>query len=56
MPPTPKEEARRLHEVVARAVATGEPEVARAAMTAICAEVVADISRLADSAQLSRHR
>jgi DNA-binding FadR family transcriptional regulator len=46
MPPHPKPEARRLHAVVAEAVAGGEPEVARAAMTAICAEVVAEMGRL----------
>ncbi|MFC6288046.1 FadR/GntR family transcriptional regulator [Nocardioides sp. GCM10027113] len=45
MPPTPKPEARRLHQVVAEAVAAGEPEAARAAMTAICAEVVSDLGR-----------
>lgn len=45
MPPTPKPEARKLHQVVADAVAAGEPEVARAAMTGICAEVVADLDR-----------
>jgi DNA-binding FadR family transcriptional regulator len=46
MPPHPKPEARRLHAVVAEAVAGREPEVARAAMTAICAEVVAAMDRL----------
>ena len=46
MPPHPKAEARRLHAVVAEAVAGGEPEVAQAAMTAICAEVVAAMGRL----------
>ena len=46
MPPHPKPEARRLHAVVAEAVAGGEPEVAQAAMTAICAEVVAAMGRL----------
>lgn len=45
MPPTPKAEARRLHQVVAEAVASGEPEVARAAMTAICVEVVGELDR-----------
>ena len=45
MPPTPKPEARRLHHVVAEAVAGREPEVARAAMTAICVEVVSDLDR-----------
>lgn len=43
MPPEPKQEARRLHQVVAEAVAGGEAEVARFAMTAICAEVVSDL-------------
>ena len=43
MPPEPKPEARRLHQVVAEAVAGGEAEVARFAMTAICAEVVSDL-------------
>lgn len=43
MPPEPKREARRLHQVVAEAVAGGEAEVARYAMTAICAEVVSDL-------------
>lgn len=43
MPPKPKREARRLHQVVAEAVAGGEAEVARYAMTAICAEVVSDL-------------
>lgn len=47
MPPHPKPEARRLHAVVAEAVAGREPEVAQAAMTAICAEVVAAMGRLA---------
>lgn len=45
MPPKPKREARRLHQVVAEAVAGGEAEVARHAMTAICAEVVSDLGR-----------
>ncbi len=40
MPPRPKPEARRLHLVVAEAVAAGEPEAARSAMTAICTEVL----------------
>lgn len=40
MPPEPKPEARRLHAEVARAVADGDAEAARAAMHAICAEVV----------------
>lgn len=43
MPPTPKPEARRLHQMVADAVASGQGDVARAAMTAICVEVVADL-------------
>jgi DNA-binding FadR family transcriptional regulator len=45
MPPEPKPEARRLHQVVADAVAGGEADVARSAMTAICAEVVSDLGR-----------
>ena len=49
MPPHPKPEARRLHAVVAEAVAGREPEVARAAMTAICAEVVAAMDRLSET-------
>ena len=40
MPPTPKPEARRLHQMVADAVCNGEADVAAAAMSAICAEVV----------------
>lgn len=46
MPPHPKPEARRLHSVVADAVAGDEPEVAQAAMTGILAEVVAEVARL----------
>lgn len=49
MPAHPKPEARRLHAVVAEAVAGGEPEVAQAAMTAICAEVVTAMGRLSGS-------
>jgi DNA-binding FadR family transcriptional regulator len=48
MPPQPKPEARRLHSVVAEAVSGREPEVASAAMTAICAEVVTTLGQLAD--------
>lgn len=47
MPPKPKPEARRLHLVVAEAVAGREAEVARAAMTAICVEVADEMGRLA---------
>ncbi|MFI0352608.1 FadR/GntR family transcriptional regulator [Actinomadura sp. 9N407] len=47
MPARPKLEARRLHLVVAEAVAGREPEVARAAMTAICVEVADEVGRLA---------
>lgn len=43
MPPEPKPEARRLHHAVAEAVAGGEPDAARRAMTEICAEVVSDL-------------
>ncbi|TDE32864.1 FCD domain-containing protein [Actinomadura sp. 6K520] len=46
MPPRPKREARRLHLVVAEAVAGRESEVARAAMTAICVEVTDEMGRL----------
>ena len=49
MPAHPKLEARRLHAVVAEAVAGREPEVAQAAMTAICAEVVTEMGRLSRS-------
>jgi DNA-binding FadR family transcriptional regulator len=48
MPPRPKPEARRLHHVVAESVSAGEAEVARAAMSAICAEVVAEVAEMAD--------
>ena len=48
MPAHPKAEARRLHQVVADAIAEGEPDVAQAAMTAIVAEVVAEMTRLGD--------
>jgi len=47
MPLEPKPEARRLHQMVARAVASGEAEVARAAMTTICLEVVTGIAEVA---------
>ncbi|MEV5827615.1 FCD domain-containing protein [Spirillospora sp. NPDC052242] len=46
MPARPKPEARRLHLVVAEAVAGRESEVARAAMTAICVEVADEMGRL----------
>ena len=39
MPTNPKPEARRLHQMVAQAVADGRPDVARAAMSTICVEV-----------------
>ncbi len=45
MPPVPKPEARRLHLMVAEAVASGEAEVAHAAMHAICVEVVSEMQR-----------
>lgn len=45
MPGEPKPEARRLHAMVADAVAAGEPELAGASMTALCAEVVAAMSQ-----------
>ena len=44
MPPEPKPEARRLHQMVAQAVASGEPDVARAAMTTICLEVATEVA------------
>ncbi|MFG2088416.1 MULTISPECIES: FadR/GntR family transcriptional regulator [unclassified Spirillospora] len=47
MPPQPKPEARRLHLVVAEAVAGRESEVARAAMTAICVEVADEMGQVA---------
>ncbi|MGH3330317.1 MAG: FadR/GntR family transcriptional regulator [Nocardioidaceae bacterium] len=47
MPPEPKPEARRLHQMVAEAVAGGAADVARAAMTTICVEVVAGIAEVA---------
>ncbi|HSE72672.1 MAG TPA: FCD domain-containing protein [Nocardioidaceae bacterium] len=47
MPPQPKPEARRLHLMVAQAVAAGEADVARAAMTTICLEVVTEIADVA---------
>ncbi len=47
MPPEPKPQARRLHTEVAHAVARGDGEAARAAMTTICREVVADLGDLA---------
>ncbi len=47
MPPEPKPEARRLHLMVAEAVAGGAADVARAAMTTICVEVVAGIAEVA---------
>ncbi len=50
MPPHPKPEARRLHLVVAEAVAAGEPDAARAAMTAICTEVLRATSADSDPA------
>lgn len=44
MPSEPKPEARRLHSMVAAAVAGGEGEVARAAMTTICLEAFTGIA------------
>ena len=46
MPREPKPEARRLHAVVAEAVARGDAEAARAAMTTICEEVVIGLGDL----------
>jgi DNA-binding FadR family transcriptional regulator len=54
MPPQPKPEARRLHAVVADAVSGGEPEVAQAAMTAIVAEVGAEVARLGPPAKAAK--
>ncbi len=48
MPPEPKPEARELHSQVAVAVAGGDAETARTAMTALCLEVVAGIAEMAD--------
>ncbi|MGA8988212.1 FadR/GntR family transcriptional regulator [Aeromicrobium sp.] len=45
MPRVPKPEARRLHLMVAEAVASGDADVARAAMHAICVEVVSEMQR-----------
>ncbi|MFP5252665.1 MAG: FadR/GntR family transcriptional regulator [Actinomycetes bacterium] len=47
MPREPKPEARRLHSMVAEAVAQNRPEVARSAMTTICLEVVSGIAEAA---------
>ncbi len=54
MPRHPKAEARRLHEVVADAIAEREPEVAQASMTAIVAEVVAVMTRIGDLSETDR--
>jgi DNA-binding FadR family transcriptional regulator len=54
MPPEPKREARRLHHVVAEAVSAGEAEVARAAMSAICAEVVSEVAEMAGTVRPPR--
>lgn len=45
MPAEPKPEARRLHVMVAEAVAAGDADVAEAAMLAICVEVVSEMQR-----------
>ncbi len=45
MPAEPKPEARRLHLMVAEAVAAGDAGVAQAAMTAICTEVLSEMNR-----------
>jgi len=47
MPPEPKPEARRLHVMVAQAVAAGDPDVARAAMSTICLEVASEMAEVA---------
>lgn len=44
MPPEPKPEARRLHQMVAQAVADGQPQLAESAMTTLCAEVLAEMA------------
>lgn len=54
MPPEPKPEARRLHSMVADAVARGEGEVARAAMTTICLEAVTGIDEATAVAERAR--
>ncbi|WP_203338120.1 FadR/GntR family transcriptional regulator [Nocardioides limicola] len=46
MPPEPKPEARRLHAMVADAVAQARPDLAEAAMTAICTEVLTEMTSL----------
>jgi DNA-binding FadR family transcriptional regulator len=48
MPPEPKPEARDLHTEVAVAVAGGDAATARAAMSALCLEVVVGIAELSD--------
>ncbi len=47
MPPEPKPEARELHAQVARAVAGGDVEGARTAMTALCLEALSGIGEVA---------
>lgn len=44
MPPEPKPEARRLHHMVAKAVADGQPHLAESAMTTLCSEVLTEMS------------
>jgi DNA-binding FadR family transcriptional regulator len=44
MPREPKPEARRLHQMVAEAVANGQPQLAQSAMTTLCAEVLTEMS------------
>lgn len=44
MPPEPKPEARRLHQMVADAVADGQPQLAESAMATLCAEVLTEMS------------
>lgn len=51
MPPEPKPEARELHTLVAAAVAGGDAETARTAMTELCLEVVVGIAELAGEPQ-----
>jgi DNA-binding FadR family transcriptional regulator len=46
LPPEPKPESRRLHAMVAAAVAGGDAEVARSAMATICLEVVTEMAEV----------
>jgi DNA-binding FadR family transcriptional regulator len=44
MPPEPKPEARRLHQMVAEAVRDGQPQLAQSAMATLCGEVLAEMA------------